>query len=262
MQHTLLGTLSAPALLALAAGCVVPYRYPERYPPPLERQADAAAPEARPATGPGASRRAADGRPPAVTTAPPVPPATRQPLRDDGRGAALEAGDYRRPMPFFHLLFEGSQEVEEEGADGAHAFGLGLYVIPLETPFGAYVNGRWTGGGDGNPDYTDVFAFNAFGHPIVDEDLTAFVLNFGVVKPLNESVSVFLGLGYANTQLEAEFRDPLGTIGDNGRYFQRHAEDEELNVNLGALVVVHPVAVTVQWDTALEVFTFGAGVRF
>lgn len=254
MQHTLLGRLSAPVLLALATGCVVPYRYPERYPPTLDRTAEAAPPESRATAGPGASRRAVDGRPAAVTTAP-LP-------RTDGRNPGLEAGDYRRPMPFFHLLVEGSQKIDEDGADGANAFGLGLYVIPLETPFGAYVNGRWTGGGDGNPDYTDVFAFNAFGHPIVDEDLTAFILNFGVVRPLNESVSLFLGLGYANTQLEAEFRDPMGTIGDNGRYFQRHGEDEELNVNLGALVVVHPVAVSVQWDTALEVFTFGAGVRF
>ena len=114
----------------------------------------------------------------------------------------------------------------------------------------------------GDPDFTDVFGFNAFGHQVVDEELEAYVLNFGVLRPLNESVNVFAGVGYSETAVEAELRDPAGIFAGGGTYFQRRVEDEEFNVNLGALVTVDPVAVSVQWDTAFEVFSFGLGFTF
>lgn len=48
--------------------------------------------------------------------------------------------------------------------------------------------------------------------------------------------------------------EPLGTLGDIGRCSQRHREDERVNGVLGAPIVTHPWAVTVEWSTALEVF--------
>lgn len=251
--------LIALGLSTLSTGCLVPYRYPDApyaasAPPPVAagERAPAGRPTAAPAprppgpgptSGPGGGYRAASG--------------DRQ---DGGRGVqeSAQPGDYERYWPRFMVTVEGSRAIEHDG----HLWGLGFYALPEGAPFGLYLNTRFTPRAGGDPDFTDVFAFNAFGHQVVDEEVEAFVINVGAIQPLNESVNLFAGLGFATSAIEVELRDPMGTFGNNGRYFQRRNEHDELNVNLGALISVEPVAVTVQWDTALEVFTFGVGVVF
>lgn len=228
----MLRTLSLLSSAALLTGCIV-----VPYPVYQDRPAPSGGAEGAAAAGQGSQAAA--------------PEAT-----GDGPG-----GDYGPRFARFAFTVEGSLEVEDE-VDDANLFGLGFYVVPEESPVGVYLNTRFTASADGDPDLTDAFAYNAFGHPVVDEELEAFVINVGAVAPLSEQFAAFIGLGFAATAIESELRDPAGILGDGGQYFQRRDEDEELNVNVGALLMLEPVAVTAQWDSALEVFSFGLGFMF
>ncbi len=232
-------SIALTALATLATGCIV-----VPYPVYTDRPAPA------PAEG------APSGTPNGAGTSDPA--AT---LGDAPTSADLEGGDYGQRFARFAFTVEGSLEVEDE-VDDASLFGLGFYVIPETSPVGIYLNTRFTASADGDPDLTDAFDYNAFGHPVVDEDLEAFVVNIGAVAPVNAWLNGFVGLGFAATAIESELRDPSGILGDDGQYFQRRDEDEELNVNVGALLTFDPLAVSAQWDSALEVFTFGLGFAF
>ena len=228
--------LAALALLVLAPGCItIVHRPPSAAPCPPP--ADAASADQVDASGDSSGDYS-------------------------GTGAAGQSGDYGRRPVRFALTVEGSDRVDDPRDESARLFGLGFYVVPEEAPLGVYLNTRFTLRSSGDPDFTDVFAFNAFGHDVVDEELEAFVINVGVVRALSDSVALFAGLGFAATAIEAELRDPAGVFGNGGRYFQRRREDEDLNVNIGALVTLHPLALSVQWDTALEVLSLGVGFNF
>jgi len=202
--------------------------------------------EHRSAAGPGATRREST-----------LGSAQRE-LEPTSEGLAKGDGDYSGPRRRVVFTIEGSEKIDR--AD--NLWGFGLYYIPSEDPFGMYLNTRFTLRSTGGPDFTDVFSFNAFGHEVVDEELEAFLINIGGVRPVNERLSLFAGLGYVSTAIEAELRDPAGVFGDGGRYYQRRNERDRLNVNLGALLHFDRLALSAQWDTALEVFSFGAGVSF
>ncbi len=228
------------AILALAPGCIT-----------IQYRAPAAAPCPPPADAASAAQAGGAASPSGDYSASP-----------SGDYSADVGGDYGRRPVRFALTVEGSDRVDDPRDESARLFGLGFYVIPEEAPLGVYLNTRFTLRSSGDPDFTDVFAFNAFGHDVVDEELEAFVINVGVVRALSESVALFAGLGFAATAIEAELRDPAGVFGNGGRYYQRRREDEDLNVNIGALVTLHPLALSVQWDTALEVLSLGVGFSF
>jgi hypothetical protein len=162
-------------------------------------------------------------------------------------------------LPRFVFTGEASLEVEDQEA----LYGFGFYVVPPELPFGFYTNTRFTAHSYGYPDFTGLFATNAFGHEVVDEELQAFVFNFGLVKPLlGDTLNLFAGIGYAASETELELRDPSGVLGDQGQYYQRTDDDDDVNFNAGLLLVVDWLAVNAQWDSAFDVVSFGVGFAF
>ncbi|MEZ6017837.1 MAG: hypothetical protein R3F49_22220 [Planctomycetota bacterium] len=194
-----------------------------------------------------------DGR---AGSAGPGRPVGFDPQGDGPRWEDTPAYDWR--MARFAITLEGSRAIR----GGARLWGAGVYAIPSRAPVGVYVNARLSNNIDEDPDLTGIFAFNAQGHDITAEGTEAFVVNVGAVRALNDSVNLFAGVGYASTDTYAQLHDPNGVFLGGANYYQRRKEDTELNLNFGALILVQPVAVTVQWDTALEVFTFGLGVSF
>jgi len=262
--------------LAAVPGCVIV----ERHYYPVGGPAPAGAPAASAASGAsGASSEAGATAAPLVSGEATVPPAggaysatpySATPYPATPYSGAVTAqdgppvdpgpsGDYGSRTTRIVFTVDASLEVDDQES----LYGFGIYVVPTKSPVGFYLNTHFTARSYGYPDFTALFATNAFGHEVVDEELHAFVFNFGLVKPLfSDVVNLFAGIGFAASETEVELRDPAGIFGDDGTYYQRIDEDEDLNFNFGALILLDALALNVQWDTAFEVFSFGVGFAF
>jgi hypothetical protein len=257
-------TSLALTVAALAPGCVIVERH--YYPVPGPAPAGATDPSGAPLVAGAVAAPQASGEatvPPTegapVTQNPPAPYPVAVATQTGPPVYPGPSGDYDSQLPRFAFTIDGSLEVDDKES----LYGFGLFVIPAESPVGFYMNTRFTAHSYGYPDFTDLFATNAFGHEVVDEELHAFVFNFGLVAPVvSDVVNLFAGIGFAATETELELRDPAGVFGDNGQYYQRIDEDEDFNFNVGALILLDALALNAQWDTALEVFSFGVGFAF
>lgn len=270
----MLRTSLALALLGLFPSCIVVVRheYPAGPPPVASATPSASTDPGAPSQGgpdqpiqpmgtePGGTEPG--GTEPGGAAMGGAPAAGSAPAEAVGAGGSAHgevipaAGDYSSELPRFAFTLEVSEEIE----DSEPMYGFGCYIVPGDWPIGFYTNLRFTAHSGGYPDLTDAFPFNAFGDEVVDSELHAFLVNFGIVAPVVDGLDLFAGLGLAASETEVELRDPSGVLGDDGRYYQRIDEDEDLNFNVGALVTLGVLALDVQWDSAFEAFSFGVGI--
>jgi hypothetical protein len=89
-------------------------------------------------------------------------------------------------------------------------------------------------------------------------------LNIAVIRPMNESLMLYVGLGSARRSVYKEYRDPSGELGLLGILTVEDPEEEETKLNgmAGAFLRLSPlISVQTGFESTPAGFTVGASFR-
>lgn len=147
-------------------------------------------------------------------------------------------------------------------SNGVNAgLGGGIYALKDEG-VGVYGNILTSGGGK-KPMYESLNV-SSFGDPVTARYKNPFVFNVGVTKKFGTNAAGFLGAGYASVRGEAQKFDPMYILASNGTYYVKDpAQDKSgVNVNVGLLLSINKLAVTVGYNSFLSTTSVGIGMKF